>query len=194
VQRDGRLGYQVQFKEYTEPLGEVKLTGQYIKSLVLRREGPSATGASPQAAPGRRYVLRSGLVTPDLPQPPSLVAVFDSPGPVLKLPLGGYQCRFTLERGGAQAMPLSQWFAFGQPAHPLVITATNAATLAVGGPLRNSVTVLQRGRTLVLNYQLVGVGGEPYTLLGERREPEFAIYRPGKNGDKKLAAGKFEFG
>jgi len=60
----------------------------------------------------------------------------------------------------------------------------------VGGPLTNSVAVNRHGRALDLGYQLLGVGGETYQLLGARRQPEFAAYRAGK----QVASGKFEFG
>ena len=46
----------------------------------------------------------------------------------------------------------------------------------------------------MLNYRLLGVGGDGYAVMGLRKEPEVAIYRAGKKGDTKLASGKFAFG
>jgi hypothetical protein len=54
--------------------------------------------------------------------------------------------------------------------------------------------VARRGRSLALNYQLLGAKGEAYQLQGVRKEPQFTIYRPGKSGDKQLASGRFQFG
>jgi hypothetical protein len=62
----------------------------------------------------------------------------------------------------------------------------------VGGPLTNSVSVVRQGQDLVLNYRLVGAGGETYKMANtdSTKPPGFVI---SKNG-RKLASGAFEFG
>ena len=62
-------------------------------------------------------------------------------------------------------------------------------TVKAGGPLRQVVKVHRRGQLLVMDYQLIGAGGEWY-LVGRDHRPSFTIYK----GDKELASGKFEFG
>jgi hypothetical protein len=66
------------------------------------------------------------------------------------------------------------------------------AQFAVGGPLKNLVTTRRSGGNLHLDYSLVGVGGEGYTLAAQDRlkPPKFAIYKD----NRRLATGKFEFG
>jgi hypothetical protein len=201
VQQDNHPQFRLDLTEQPEPLGELKIAGQGIHRLLLARAGPSGLTAeqtAAQAAAGeafaRRYGLR-GVGSQPSSQSPSLVVVLDSPGPVVKVPIGAYQYRLTLKHGGAEARRLGDAYnGFAQTSKPLVVNPTNAATLVAGGPLTNSVSVSRRGRSLTLNYQLLGANGEAYQLQGARKEPEFAIYRPGKNADKKLASGKFQFG
>ena len=59
----------------------------------------------------------------------------------------------------------------------------------VGGPLRQVVKVQRRGQLLIMDYQLIGAGGEWYGVSTGHR-PSFTVYK----GDKKIASGKFEFG
>jgi len=187
LQQDNKLKYRLNLTERAEQLGELKITGQYIHRLVLSRltpGGAAAPGNAAQEALAKRYGLRTA--TPA--QTPSLTVILDSPGPVTKIPVGSYACQLSLKRGVIEARPLANTFG------PLVVGATSAATLAAGGPLINSVTVARRGRSLALNYQLLGAKGEAYQLQGVRKEPQFTIYRPGKSGDKQLASGRFQFG
>lgn len=198
IEQDNQLNYLLHLKEYSEPLGELRVAGQYIKRLVLTRQtAPGAAQAAAQAAFARRYGIRPGATSApqvqvaSAPAGPPLTVVLDQPAGVVKVPLGSYQYQFTLGRGAAEATRLA---GYGQAAEVLLVSATNAAVLRAGGPLTNSVTLGRRGRSLTLNYQLLGANGELYALPGERKEPEFAIYRPGKDGDKKLATGQFQFG
>ena len=80
-------------------------------------------------------------------------------------------------------MPLTLW--------PNWIGKTTAV-LKAGGPLDNNVTANRQGPDLVLNYHLVGAGGETFRLAKRdtTKPPKFAIYK----GDKKVASGDFEFG
>jgi hypothetical protein len=196
VQQDNHPKFRLDLTEQPEQLGELKIAGQGIHRLLLARAGPSGVPVqtAEQAGAAEAFAKRYGLRLA-ASQLPSLVVVLDSPRPLVKVPIGAYESRLTLEHGGAQARRLSDgYYGFAQTAKSLVVNPTNAATLVAGGPLTNSVSVTRRGRSLTLNYQLLGANGDAYQLQGPRTQPEFAIYRPGKNGDKKLASGKFEFG
>jgi hypothetical protein len=190
AQQDNYLKYRLTLTERPEQLGELTITGQYIHRLVLSRAGPGSapvTGSAAQVAMAKRYGVSA--------QTPSLTVILESPGPVVKVPVGSYQCQLSLKQGAVEARPLANNFGlYNQNSGPLVVSAANTATMAFGGPLTNSVTVDRRGRSLALNYQLLGAKGEAYQLQGVRKEPEFAIYRPAKSGDKKLASGRFQFG
>jgi hypothetical protein len=118
---------------------------------------------------------------------PSLTVVLDSPGRLEKVPRGVYHFGLTLKQGTTEAHRQMYGPASGRQ---IVVGGTTAAVLADGGPLTNSVTATRGGKDLRLNYQLLGAGGQAYELQGQRKEPEFAIYR----GDKLLASGKFQFG
>ena len=72
----------------------------------------------------------------------------------------------------------------------LVVTSDEPATLKIGGPLKQTVTVNRQGRLLVMNYQLAGIGGEQYTNGARTERPTFAVYK----ADKEIASDKFEFG
>jgi len=118
-------------------------------------------------------------------------AVLDKPEQVVKVPVGTYsQCQVQLAQGGAEAYRESSRYGGSPGDKGTTVTATKPTVLTVGGPLTNSVAVNRHGRALDLGYQLLGVGGETYQLLGARRQPEFAAYRAGK----QVASGKFEFG
>lgn len=64
--------------------------------------------------------------------------------------------------------------------------------LKLGIPLTHTVEMSRHGTELILNYQLVGVGGEKYVNYGKdfKNRPAFTIYR----GKKQIASGSFEYG
>jgi hypothetical protein len=112
------------------------------------------------------------------------------PGAAVQVPVGRYpRPRVFLAAQGVQASRQD-----GRTAQTEVIEIIQggSATLAVGGPLTNTVQVTRRGRSLVLHYQLVGAGGDAYQLLGQDRTqpPRFAVYQ----GTKQVASGAFEYG
>ena len=119
---------------------------------------------------------------------PQLTVVLDAPRPLERVPRAVYHYDLTLRAGDVEAHPVKNW---GPGANPsLSIAGTNAALLAAGGPLTNTVAVNRNGRNLALNYRLIGLGGQAYELAGARTEPEWSVHR----ADKQLAAGKFQFG
>lgn len=72
---------------------------------------------------------------------------------------------------------------------PVQVGPGAPAIVKAGRPLRQVVKVQRRGQLLIMDYQLIGAGGEWY-LLGRGYRPSFTVYK----GDKKIASGKFEFG
>jgi hypothetical protein len=62
-------------------------------------------------------------------------------------------------------------------------------TLTLGVPLRQTVRIERWGRSLVLNYQLLGRGGESYTFTQRHgaTPPAFAIYQ----GERQVSSGAF---
>ncbi|HYG36219.1 MAG TPA: hypothetical protein VEC99_15615 [Clostridia bacterium] len=116
----------------------------------------------------------------------SCVAVLDTPKGTLKVPVGTYSGH-QVQVGTAEATTHLE--AVGQ--RSVVVTKNEPSTFAVGGPLTNGVTFSRRGNNLVLQYQLLGAGGETYAPMRDHQNPpQFAVYQ----GDKKIGSGKFEFG
>ena len=104
----------------------------------------------------------------------------------IKLPGGMYRVEQLELRGGYTCQQQSLG-GLGQ----ITVTKDKPAVLKAGGPLRQIIEVDRRGRTLVLNYGLLGIGNETYvapTLADSRAT--FAVY----NGDKTIGAGAFEYG
>jgi hypothetical protein len=152
VQQENHPQYRIDFVPQPAELGELKLTGQFIKRLVLTRDG-------------------------DKP----LTVVLDTPETVVKIPVGTYsRCRISLKQGETEAYRASDRNGTGPLPKAVIVNAREEAVLDMGGPLTNSVSVTWRGKSLVFNYQLVGARDEPYELLGARRQPEFAVYRANK--------------
>jgi hypothetical protein len=116
------------------------------------------------------------------------LVLLDRPDPQIKVPVGRYTAaQVVLRAGDVGAVRSSRYGNTG-----VTVSEAGTATLAVGGPLTNSVAVNRRGRMLVFSYQLVGAGNEVYNLTrtGPRQPPEFAVFE----ADRKIASGKFEFG
>lgn len=110
---------------------------------------------------------------------------FDQPAETIKLPAGqyrlleaylesGYSCR-------SSSTPTVDW---------ITIAEDKPAVLKVGAPLKQTVKAQRQGRTLVLDYELRGVGDEIYTSSNRNKPPAFTVYK----GDKEIASGEFEFG
>jgi len=111
---------------------------------------------------------------------------FDKPGETIKLPVGEYRLQEVRLQGGYSCgitAPISD-------ADWVTIAEDKPAVLEVGAPLKQAVRVERWGRFLVLNYELLGVGGEKYTQADRNKPPTFTVYKAGK----EIASGEFEFG
>jgi hypothetical protein len=156
--QNGEVSPILEFAEEPVALDEVKITGKYIKRLILSGE--------------------------------SYRVVLDQPAAAVKVPIGHYnQPTALLEQNGVTAYCNTIGQLSGKQ---ISVDGKAPAILAVGGPLTNTVIATRDGRDLVLNYQLIGAGGQAYLLANRDYEhpPEFAIYKNGKT----IASGKFEFG
>jgi hypothetical protein len=111
--------------------------------------------------------------------------ILDKPEGGAKVPVGNYKVGEVWLRKGTNE-------ALGSPNRWIKVDEKETASLIVGGPLTNSVSVNRRGKNLVLDYQLVGLEQEVYRLISQNRieEPELAIYQ----GDTKIHTGKFSYG
>ena len=111
---------------------------------------------------------------------------FDKPGETIKLPIGEYRL---------QEVRLESGYSCGittriSDANWVTVAEDKPAVLEVGAPLKQAVRVERWGRFLVLNYELLGVGGEKYTQADRNKPPTFTVYKAGK----EIASGEFEFG
>ena len=110
---------------------------------------------------------------------------FRRPEKITKLPTGKYTVQEVHLDGGciyhASRGPKRHW---------VTVTSDGPATLKIGGPLKQTVKVSREGRVLVMNYELLGIGGEQYTSGDRREPPTFVVYK----ADKKIASDNFEFG
>jgi len=107
---------------------------------------------------------------------------FDQPAATIKLPVGEYRLLEAHLKHG-------YWFHF-LSRDWVTVAEDKPAVFKVGAPLKQTVKAQRRGKFLVLNYKLLGVGGEIYTGRDTSKPPTFTIYK----GDKEIASGKFEFG
>jgi len=110
---------------------------------------------------------------------------FDQPGEVVELPVGQYQLHESHLDGGYDCLQ------GGGTQKKWITIAENApAVLKVGTPLKQILEVKRQGRTLALNYKLLGVGGEVYTQEDRSNSPSFTIYK----GDQEIASGQLAYG
>jgi len=156
--QNGEPSPALQFTEQSVPLGELKITGQFVQRLVLT---------------GGPYVV-----------------ILDEPSASVQVPVGSYnQPDIALEQKGSAANCVASP---SQTGRRISVNDKTPAVLNAGGPLTNSVTASREGRDLVLDYMLVGAGGETYKMAtnGLPKPPAFAVYKD----EKKIGSGDFEYG
>ena len=110
---------------------------------------------------------------------------FNQPGEVVQLPIGRYNLLESHLDGGyvcfQEAGPQSKW---------ITIAENRTAGLKVGAPLKQTMEVMRQGKTLILDYKLLGIGGETYFHKDRSNPPSLTVYK----GDKEIASGKFTYG
>jgi hypothetical protein len=129
----------------------------------------------------RRLILRGGE-DKDL----SLV-LLDSPGNKVLIPARVYNRQRIFLDGGKIFRVL-----YAHSRNEISVIQDKITPLKLGVPLTHTVKMSRHGTELMLDYQLVGVGGERYVNFGRdfRNSPTFAIYR----GENKIGSGSFEYG
>lgn len=161
-----------QEKSFGQEQGELKLVGEYIESLVL--QGKNGTKQSfhmkneIKELPTDKYQLQQVYLE------------------TIELPVGEYRLQQVCLKGGythnlSAIYPESEW---------ITVSKDEPAVLKVGAPLKQTVEVKRKGRYLILNYKLLGLGGESYISSDSNKPPIFTIYR----GEKEIASDKFQFG
>jgi hypothetical protein len=170
----------LRFTEQQTALGELRITGSFIQRLVLT-DGPyvvvlAQPPASVKVPPGRYHPYRVWLKQDEAE------AYFN-----FGLPQTG-KANVIEEITGSQLPVVSP----PPPEQAVVVDEQRPAVLAVGGPLTNCASATRRGRNLLLNYRLIGVGGGEYWLarVSDWKPPQFTVGRSGK----RIGSGQFEFG
>ena len=108
---------------------------------------------------------------------------FSKPDEVIKLPVGEYRIKDVQLKDGFiynNRTLMYNW---------VTVSQDEPAILKVGAPLKQALKIERKGPTLVLNYELTGVGGETYVVT-RSKHPQFTVFK----GDKKIATSEFEFG
>jgi len=112
---------------------------------------------------------------------------FDQPGESIKVAVGKYRLREVhLESGYA----CQEWMLPELKQNWIEVDEDKPSVLKAGAPLKQIVTAERQGRTLELNYELLGIGGEKYVNSDSNKPPTFTVYK----GDKRIASGEFEYG
>ena len=110
---------------------------------------------------------------------------FDKPGETIELPMGQYQLQESHLDGGYVCV-----LGAGIKNKWITIAENKPAVLKVGAPLKQTIKVRRRGKALVLDYKLLGIGGESYNNNDRNKPPRLIIY----NGDEEINSGRFEYG
>lgn len=109
---------------------------------------------------------------------------FRRPEQIIKLPTGKYCLQEVHLEGGYTSRSNNKTIDW------VTIAEDKPAVLKLGAPLKQTVKVQRQGSILVLNYEMLGGGGEKYTSSDRSKPPTFTVYK----GDKEIASDKFEFG
>jgi hypothetical protein len=117
----------------------------------------------------------------------SSVVLLDFPGNKALVPARVYKWQRIILDGGEIYVVL---YADGQ--NEISVNINKVTPLNLGTPLIHTVDMSRQGTELILDYQLVGVGGEKYGQVRRdfKNRPTYVIYR----GENKLASGSFEYG
>jgi hypothetical protein len=103
----------------------------------------------------------------------------------VKVPVGTYRVQRVELRGGYMSLSGGT----GELKR-IAITEDIPEVLKLGGPLRQEVQATRQGRLLILNYKLLGIGGEAYRSTSSGRPPRFTVYK----GDRAIGSGQLEYG
>jgi hypothetical protein len=113
------------------------------------------------------------------------VVLIENPGSEVRLPVDSYNYNRIIV-GKTNRTP---WFET-RFLQPLSITAINTTVLRAGGPLTNLVTASLNGRSVRMDYQLLGSHGHSYQSTDSSHPPTFTVIHNGRT----IASGNFEYG
>ncbi|MGD8535944.1 MAG: hypothetical protein PVF66_08855 [Candidatus Aminicenantes bacterium] len=146
------------------------------------KESPSLLGTLEMSSSHiRRLILREGK------DRDSSLVLLDLPGNRVLVPARVYSRQRIFLDGGEIFRIL-----FAGSRNEISVIQDEVTPLKLGVPLTHTVEMKRHGTELMLDYQLLGVGGEKYVNYGRdfKNRPAFAIYR----GKKQIASGSFEYG
>jgi len=110
---------------------------------------------------------------------------FDRPGEIVELPVGEYRLLESHLDGDFACFqgdgPQNKW---------ITIDENTPAVLKVGAPLKQTLEVKRQGRSLALDYKLLGIGGEGYARADRSNPPGFTVYK----GEQEIASGQLAYG
>ena len=125
-----------------------------------------------------KQVERISLLPQQSASNSGVISLDVKPGVSMFLPQGNYSIWNIELQGGYRNGPDNE---------ALTLTPDAVCILAVGTPLKSSVSVTRQGRFLRLEYQLLDAQGRKYM---NSSPPRFVVYQ----GNRKIGSGTFEYG
>jgi hypothetical protein len=166
-------------------IAEYNLFGWILLGTVLLCTSPTAQCAEPESHTGTLRIEGAGIERLVLQGSTGPRLFYYSREPNLVLRADTYRLEEVVVQGNYSSSGLQI------PAQLRVLTIEpgGLVTLTLGVPLRQTVRIERWGRSLVLNYQLLGRGGESYTFTQRHgaTPPAFAIYQ----GERQVSSGAF---
>ncbi len=167
---------------------ECSLLGGVLLGMVLSCLAPAAAGGEQTPEMGTLRIEGQGIERLVLQGRTGPRLFYYSHEPNLVLRAGTYRLEEVVVQGSYSSSGLQ----IPAPARVLTIEPGGLRTLKLGLPLRQTVKIERWGRSLVLNYQLLGCGGESYTFTRrhDKTRPVFTIYQ----GERQVSSGAFASG
>jgi hypothetical protein len=169
-------------------MAQYKLLGSILLSMVLLCALPAAGGGEQTPETGTLRIEGQGIERLVLQGSTGPRLFYYAHEPNLVLRAGTYRLEEVVVQGSYSCSGLQ----IPAPLRVLTVEPGGRATLKLGLPLRQTVKIERWGRFLVLNYQLLGCGGESYTFTRrhDANSPTFLIEQAGN----KLVSDSFAAG
>jgi hypothetical protein len=161
------------------------LLGGVLLGVVLLQVAPTARGGEQTPETGTLRIEGEGIERLVLQGSTGPRLFYYSHDPNLVLRAGTYRLEEVVVQGNYSSSGLQ----IPAEARVLKIEPDGLTTLKLGVPLRQMVKIERWGRSLVLNYQLLGRGGESYIFTQRHgaTPPAFTIYQ----GERQVGSGNF---
>jgi hypothetical protein len=166
-------------------IAQYNLLGGVLLGTVLLCASPAAGGGEQTPERGTLRIKGQGIERLVLQDSTGALKVFYYREPNVVLRTGSYRLEEVVLQGDYSSLGLQ----IPAAARVLKIEPGGLVTLKLGAPLRQTVRIERWGRSLVLNYQLLGQGGESYAVTQRQaaKPPAFVIHQ----GENKVASGDF---